>query len=317
VRKIESISSKNTITGVPSELVEQLRTLDVEEERLRLVRVVPARRRDLLGQRVRHRLRDERLPAAGRPVEQHTLGRAQLVLAEELRVQERQLHGVADLLDLAEQPADVLVGDVGHLLQHEVFDLGLRDTLVGVAGLGVDQQGVAGLERDERRVVGRQGERRGEPHHALLVRVPHHERTAGEAVRGRLGQHLAQAADLADALEVAGLDDREGLVETHGLPAAQHVGLDRRGDRDAHAAPGGEHVDGLVGEPGQEDAVPAGRLRQPVDLLAERDELGPRLLEGLGQLLVAAAQLRDTAGGLGEPLLEDADVPRGLGDLAS
>ena len=220
-------------------------------------------------------------------------------------MQERQLHGVADLLDLPEQAADVLVGDVRHLLQHEVLDLGLRDALVGVAGLGVDQQRVAGLERDvvvvvrgegdEGRVVLGKGERGGEPDDPLLVGVPDHERAAGQ-LRGRRGQHLTQAADLADAFELAGLDDGEGLVEPHRLPAAQRLGLDRGRHRHAHAAAGGEDVDGLVGEPGQEDAVAAGRLGQPVDLLAERDELGPRLLEGLGELLVAGAQLREASG---------------------
>ena len=62
---------------------------------------------DLLGQRVGHRLGDERLAAAGRAVEQHALRRAQLVLAEQVGVQERQLDGVADLLDLPGQATDV------------------------------------------------------------------------------------------------------------------------------------------------------------------------------------------------------------------
>ena len=93
--------------------------------------------------------------------------------------------------------------------------------------------------------------------------------------------------------------------------------VDRGRDRDPHPPPGGEHVDRLVGEPGQEHAVAAGRLRQPVDLLAERDELAARLLERLGELLVAGRELREPAGRLGEPLLEDARVPRGLGELAA
>jgi hypothetical protein len=231
-------------------------------------------------------------------------------------VQERQLHRVANLLDLPEQAADVLVRDVRHLLQHEVLDLCLRHPLVGVAGLRVDQQRVARLERDEVGVVVREGQRRGEPHDPLLVGVPDHERASGQAVRGRVGEHLAQAADLADALEVAGFDDGQRLVEADGLPGLQPLALDRRGHRDPHTAAGGEHVDGLVGESGQEDAVPAGRLCQAVDLFAERDELRPRLLEGLGELLVAGRQLGEAPCRLGEPLLEDADVPRGFGDLA-
>jgi hypothetical protein len=55
-------------------------------------------------------------------------------------VQERQFDSIADLLDLAGQAADVAVTDVGDLLQHEILDLGLRDALERVSGLGVHQQ---------------------------------------------------------------------------------------------------------------------------------------------------------------------------------
>ncbi len=168
--------------GLADELVEQLGALDVEEERAALVRVVAADGGHLLGQRVGHRLGDERLAAAGRAVEQHALGRAQLVLAEQLGVQERQLHGVADLLDLPEQATDVVVVDVGHLLQHEVLDLGLGHPLVGVAGLGVDQQRVAGLERRRRR--GRPG--RGSA--ARPATPPAPRRRARPPARGRRGR---------------------------------------------------------------------------------------------------------------------------------
>jgi hypothetical protein len=46
------------------------------------------------------------------------------VLGEQVGVQERQLDGVGDLFDLAVESADVLVGDVGHLLQDQFLDLG-------------------------------------------------------------------------------------------------------------------------------------------------------------------------------------------------
>src|SRR3712207_6878202 len=73
---------------------------------------------------------NERLAAAGRAVEQDALGRAQLVLAEQVGVQERQLDGVADLLDLQGQPTDVAVVDVADPLQDELLDLALGDPLV-------------------------------------------------------------------------------------------------------------------------------------------------------------------------------------------
>lgn len=172
--------------GLADELVQQLRALDVEEVRLGLARVVAADLGHLLGQRVRHRLGDQRLTAAGRTVEQHPFGRTQRILPVELLVQEGQLHGVADLLDLAGQAADVQVADVGHLFQHQVLDLGLGDALERVAGLGVDQQRVAGpqlagpgvvvegVRMTVRQVLGDQ--RLGEPDDAFLVGVPDHER---------------------------------------------------------------------------------------------------------------------------------------------
>ena len=93
--------------GLTDVLVEQLRTLDVEEVALALGLGVAERH--LLGERVGDRLGDEGLAAAGRAVEQHALGRLELVLLEQVGVQVRQLDGVADLLDLAAEPADVFV----------------------------------------------------------------------------------------------------------------------------------------------------------------------------------------------------------------
>ena len=103
--------------------------------------------RHLLGQRVGHGLGDQRLAAAGRAVQQHALRRLQAVLLEQLGVQERQLHGVADLLDLLGQPADVLVGDVGDLLEDGLFDLLPGEPLQRVGGPGVEQHRVGRTDR--------------------------------------------------------------------------------------------------------------------------------------------------------------------------
>ena len=74
-------------------------------------------------------------------------GGAQLVLAEQVGVQVRQLDGVADLLDLRGQAADVGVVDVRHLFEDQLLDLGLGDALVDVAGPRLEQQRVAGAQR--------------------------------------------------------------------------------------------------------------------------------------------------------------------------
>ena len=285
--------------GLADELVQQLRALDVEEVGLRLAGVVATDLGHLLGQRVGDGLGDQRLAAAGRAVEQHALRRTQRVLAVELLVQERQFDGVADLLDLPAQAADVVVADVGHLFEHQILDLGLGDALERVSGLGVDQQRVAGAQLARPIVVvvvlgstssGQElggHQRLGQPDDALLVGVADHERAVA------VGEDLAQRADLADRFEVARLDDRQRLVEADGLALLQRLGVDVRRARQPHLAAGGEHVDGVVLLHGQQHAVTARRLTQPVDLLAERQQLLTGLLEGFHQLGVSGRKRVD------------------------
>ena len=59
---------------------------------------------------------------------------------------ERQLDRVLDRLDLVVEPADVLVGDVGHLLEDELLDLGPGQLLEQQAAAGVHEHGVAGAQ---------------------------------------------------------------------------------------------------------------------------------------------------------------------------
>ena len=108
-----------------------------------------------------------------------------------------------------------------------------------------------------------------------------------------VGQDLAQRADLADRLEGAGLDDRQRLVEAHGLALLEFVGVDVRRARQAHLAAGGEHVDGVVLVGRQQHAVAARRLAQPVDLLAQRQQLLAGLFQGVHQLGVAGRERVD------------------------
>ena len=145
VRKIESISSKNTMTGqaflapllgaledladlplgLADVLVQQLRPLDVQEVAACVARGRSARR-PCSASDFATAFAISVLPQPGGSVEQDALRRLQLVLVEQLGVQERQLHGVADRLDLALEAADVLVADVGDLLEDELLDLFLR-----------------------------------------------------------------------------------------------------------------------------------------------------------------------------------------------
>ncbi|MFN8156541.1 MAG: hypothetical protein U0R68_03940 [Candidatus Nanopelagicales bacterium] len=106
----------------------------------------PSTSATFLAQRVRDGLGDERLAAARRAVEQDSLRQAQLVLAEQVGVQVRQLDRVADLLDLRGETTDVAVVDVGDLLEDELLDLGLQDLLVDVLRARLEQQRVAGAQ---------------------------------------------------------------------------------------------------------------------------------------------------------------------------
>ena len=172
VRKIESISSKKTMTGMPSLAFSRARWKTrrmcrsvsptylfsssgplMLRKKLRrslagpsraVVGALPGALRHLLGQRVGHRLGDQRLAAAGRAVEQHALRRPQLVLPEQVRVQVGQLDRVPDLLDLRPEAADLEVGDVRDFLEDQLLDLGLGDALVHVARARLQQQRVAG-----------------------------------------------------------------------------------------------------------------------------------------------------------------------------
>ena len=63
-----------------------------------------------------------------------------MVLLEEFRVQEGQLHRILDGIDLAGEPANVCVVNVGHLLENEFFNLGLGDDFEDVATAGLHEE---------------------------------------------------------------------------------------------------------------------------------------------------------------------------------
>jgi hypothetical protein len=285
--------------GLADVLVEQLRTLDVEEEALA---GLAGLLRHLLGQGVGDRLGDERLAASGRAVQQHALGRAELVLPEQVGVQVGKLDGVPDLLDLPAEAADLLVGDVGDLLEDELLHLRLRDPLVDVVGAGFEQERVAGADR----LVEQRG---GELDDPLLVRVGDHERA------GPIVQQFLEHDDLADVLVAEGLDHIEGLVQHDLLATLERVDVHGGADVHPELAASGEHLDRAVVPGLQKDTEPGRRLCQPVDLLLEGDNLVPGLLQSGDQPLVLARQGGHLGLRLMETLFDDPGLPGGLGQL--
>ena len=90
------------------------------------------------------------------------LGAGSLCSAYSSRYRYGQLDGVGDGLDLVVEPADVGVGDVGHLFEDELLDLGPGQLLDQQAGARLHQDGVAGPQLDADQGVGQLG-------HPLLV----------------------------------------------------------------------------------------------------------------------------------------------------
>src|SRR4249920_1504140 len=257
--------------GLADVLVEQLRALDVEEVGLALA--LPGGLRDLLGQRVGDRLGDQRLSAARWTVQEHTLRWAELVLTEEVRMEIGKLDRVADLLDLSRETADRLVIDVGHFLQDQLLDLGLWNPLVDVAGARLEEQRVTGSQR-------RVSQRFRDPGDPLIVGV------ADDKGALAVGEHLLEHDDLADLLPPHRLDNIERLVKHDLLAVPNLVEIDVGADGDTQLPAAGEDIDGAVLVRIEEDPESSRRLRQPVDLLLQRDDLVPRLLQRCNQPLV-------------------------------
>ena len=238
------------------------------------------------------------LPQPGGPVEQDPLRRRQLVLGEQVLVDEGQLDGVGDLLDLVVEATHVVVGDVGDLLQHQLLDLGAGQALEQQARAGVHQGVVAGPEALA-------GEGVGQVDDPLLVGPPDDQ--GPTVVHDLLDDH-----DLAGDLARAGQDHVERLVE-HDLAAADQVLGGQLGvHRHPHLAPAGVDVDGAVVVDAEQGAVGRRRLGELLDLFAEGGDVLAGLAERVGQLLVLGDGLGQLALGLEQALLEGAHPLRGL-----
>ena len=163
------------------------------------------------------------LPQPGGPYSRMPLGGCRSCSWNRSAKQVRQLDRVVDLLDLVVEAADVGVGDVGHLFEHELLDLGPRDALDEQTGAAVHQQVLAGAQLHAEQLV-------AELAHALLVGA-----TDDQRARAVLEQLLVDH-DLALDLGPAGEHDVERLVEHDFLAALHLVDLELGVHGDAHLA---------------------------------------------------------------------------------
>jgi hypothetical protein len=219
------------------------------------------------------------------------------VLAEQVRVQVRQLDRVADLLDLRGEATDIGVGDVRDLFEDELLDLGLRNALIRVAGARLEQQRVPAAEHLVE-------QRRGEPHDPLLIGVRDHQGALA------VGEHLLEHHDFANRLIALGDHDVERLVEHDLLAGLElfkvHVGA----DVDPHLAAAGEDVRGVLVARLEEHAEAGRRLGQPVDLFFQGDDLVPGLAQRRGQPLVLRGDRCQAGLGFAKPFLQQTDLAR-------
>src|SRR2546422_7161494 len=129
--------------GLADVLVEELGAFDVEEEALDLLAAFFG---DLLGEVVGDGLGDHGFAAAGGAIEEHALGRGELVLLVVVGIEVGELDGVLDGLDLIAEAADIVVADIGHFLEGEVFDFTLGKLFEQLSALRVEKEVVTGLQ---------------------------------------------------------------------------------------------------------------------------------------------------------------------------
>ena len=221
------------------------------------------------------------------------------MLEEQVRVQVRQLDRVLDQLDLVVEAADVGVGDVGNLFEHELLDLGPRQPLREQARPRVHEEVVAGAQLHADQLL-------GELAHALFV-------GAADDERARAARHeLLEHDDLTRDVGAARQHDVQRLVEHDLGTAADAVEVDLRVHRHPHLAAGRQDVDGAVVVGTEVRAVRRRRHRELLDLFAERGDVLARLAEGGRQALVLRDGLGQLALRLEQPLLEGADPLRGV-----
>jgi hypothetical protein len=218
------------------------------------------------------------------------------VLPEELRVEERHLDGVADVLDLAAEPPDVLIGDVGDLLEHQLLDLFLREPFQDVARPRIVEERIARPEALAAELP------RDDGHHLLIAPT--------EDDHTLLAEKLLHRDDLPLAILFEHLDHVEGLVQDHLGAAVQTGAVDLGAHVDAHLPAGREDVGGAILLLREEHAEGGGWPGELLDLLLQGLDLLALAFQRCDEPLVLAQGLGHLPLRLEQSLLEDPHLPR-------
>ena len=192
------------------------------------------------------------------------------------------------------EAADVVVGDVGHLFEHELLDLG--------PGQLLEQQA---RPRSPSAACRRRGASR-----RCSASASSHTRSSSArptiSARVPSSRTSLRVTTSPVTLAAAGQHDVERLVEHDLGPRSSVVVVELGVQRHPHLAAAGEHVDGAVVVAAEQRAVGGRRLGELVDLFAQRGDVLARLAQGVGQLLVLGHGLGELALGLEQALLERA-----------
>ena len=231
------------------------------------------------------------------------------MLSEEIGVEERQLHRVGDLLDLSIQTTDVFVGDVRHLFEQQILDLGARQLLEQKIGSRIEAHRVTAAQVHPAEAVGQFAD-------SLFVGTPRHHRAHAVV------HDLLDRDDLAGDLGMPGEDDVEALVQHHLGSPLERLLLDVGVQADPHLAATREHVDRAVFVASHDHAVGRRRLAELVDLVTQGGDVLASFTQRVAELLVLAHRVGELALGLEQAFLERAhplgsvcDPPTKVGDL--
>ena len=226
------------------------------------------------------------------------------MFGEQVVIQERELDRVGDLFDLVVEATDVGVADVGDLFEQQVLDLGPWQLLEQQVRAHIEAEVVAAADVHA-------ADRVGEFADPLLVATPDDD-DAHTVVH-----HLLHRDDLTGDLGGPRQHDVEALVEDDFRTAVEELVIDVGMQRDAHLAAAREDVDRVVVVLADDDAVRGRRLRELVDLVAQRGDVLARLAQRVGQLLVLADRLGELTLRLEQPFLEGVDATGRIGESRS
>ena len=226
------------------------------------------------------------------------------MLGEQIGIQERQLDRVGDLFDLDVQPADVLVRDVGHLFQQQIFHLGTRQLLEQQVAARVQPHGVATAQVHTAQVVGQLAD-------PLFVGAP------DDHGPNTVVHELFDGDDLAAGLAHAGGHHVKALVQHHLGTALQRVVVDVGMHADAHLATTGQDVDRAVFVLAHDHAIGRRRLAELVDLVAQGGDVLARLSQGVAELLVLRDSVSQLTLGLEQAFFQSSHPLGGIGQPAA